>query len=252
METKKILIVEDEAIVGYGMKATLEQRGYHITGIATSKKEALDCINEEEPDLILMDIGIEGPADGISTAKTIRNTYSDMPIVFITQFEDGDIFALAKEVLPRNYITKPFTDESLYRAVELALLETEHIKGEQVADSRYAFILCDDNKYKKLFVKNILCIEADGSYSYIHYVEDDQHHVFYVSISSNNVARQINNPVIQQVHKSYYINLEKIDYIQESVAYLKDYKDPVPIGRAYREKLYKQINILRSGGNQKK
>lgn len=251
MEVKKILIVEDDMIVAHSIKSMLERNGYHVTSISVSKQEAFDSIKVSLPDLVLMDIAIEGPIDGISTARSIKRAY-DIPVIFITQIEDEDVFKSAKEIFPHNYITKPFTDEQLRRSVELALLNNNSQKGSHTHQHDSAFILSSDNQYKKLTVNNILCIEANGSYSKIHYMEQQKHLVFMVSISSNNVARQLASSTIMQVHKSYYINLDQIDYIHESSVYLEGFKDPIPIGRSFKEKLYELLNILKSGSSQKK
>ena len=118
--TTKILIVEDERIVALDISATLKTLGYEIAGIAVSGNEALDIVEKEKPDLILMDIRIKGEIDGIQTAELILNQFS-IPIIYLTAYADEDTLSRAKITEPYGYVIKPYDKKILHSVIEMAL-----------------------------------------------------------------------------------------------------------------------------------
>ncbi|WP_135606736.1 response regulator [Methanococcoides sp. NM1] len=112
MKSKKIVVVEDELIVGMMIKLKLEKMGYSVTGFASKGKDAISMVGEVHPDLILMDIRLKGGMDGIETAMKIRELYS-IPIVFITADSSKATRERASLVGHQGYLTKPFMDEDL-------------------------------------------------------------------------------------------------------------------------------------------
>ena len=115
-----ILIVEDEQIVAIAIEGHLQSLGYQVVGTAASGEEACRKAAELEPDLVLMDVRIEGPMDGIEAARRIRES-RDVPVVFLTAFSDVDTVTRAKLVEPYGYIVKPFDPRDLHTTIEIAL-----------------------------------------------------------------------------------------------------------------------------------
>jgi PAS domain S-box-containing protein len=120
MVNKKILVVEDEMITAETIKMTLQKLGYEISGIANSKKEALQMAEKNVPDLVLMDIRLHGKMDGIEAAEQIRSRFG-IPVVYLTAHADKDTLTKAKITDPFGYILKPFEKRELHTAVEIAL-----------------------------------------------------------------------------------------------------------------------------------
>ena len=116
----KILVVEDELIVAEDIKVTLLKFGFEIVGIASSAKEAVNVALQTKPDLIIMDIVLEGDSNGIEAAHEIRKTL-DIPVIFLTAYSDMRTISAAKKIGPFGYIVKPFKERELYSAVEIAL-----------------------------------------------------------------------------------------------------------------------------------
>jgi two-component system, response regulator PdtaR len=83
MDKISILIVEDEGIVAEDLKSKLKQLGYKLAGIAAESKEAVEMALRLKPQLILMDIQLDGPNDGIQTAEMIQALY-DVPVIYLT------------------------------------------------------------------------------------------------------------------------------------------------------------------------
>lgn len=118
----KILIVEDEGIIAADIEMALESIGYQIAGKAWNGDLALDLFASTQPDLVLLDISIQGSLTGIDLAKIIRKKYK-FPFVFLTSHSDLATLNQVKETLPYGYIVKPFTDHDLRSTIELALFK---------------------------------------------------------------------------------------------------------------------------------
>jgi PAS domain S-box-containing protein len=116
----KILIVEDESIVALELNSRLSELGYTICGMVVSGPEAVTLAAKQQPDIILMDINIKGPYDGVETAEKIKAEY-DIPIIFLTAFTDTNTLQRAKISEPYGYIVKPFEERELHTSIEIAL-----------------------------------------------------------------------------------------------------------------------------------
>jgi diguanylate cyclase (GGDEF)-like protein len=119
-ETKRILVIEDERIIARDICKTLEEMGYTVCGTGRSSGEALDQAAAHRPDLVLMDIRIEGPMDGVEAATELKRRHQ-VPVVFLTGNTDEATLERAVRAKPDGYVSKPFTRASLRSAVEVAL-----------------------------------------------------------------------------------------------------------------------------------
>ncbi|MDB6138538.1 MAG: multi-sensor hybrid histidine kinase [Verrucomicrobiaceae bacterium] len=115
----RILIVENEGLVGCDIAATLTNLGYDVVGTCQSGEIAVSQAQELHPDLVLMDIHLAGSLDGIETAKRIQ-LVSAAAIVYVTACADLDTVARARETQPYGYLLKPFSEDELRLAVEVA------------------------------------------------------------------------------------------------------------------------------------
>lgn len=120
MKPPKILIVEDEQIIAFDLERNLMQLGYDVVGTASRTDEAVRLTGETCPDLVLMDIQLEGKEDGVVAAAEIRRKWH-IPIVFLTGNGNDSILDRAKAVNPLGYIGKPFTKTELSASIAVAL-----------------------------------------------------------------------------------------------------------------------------------
>ncbi|HHE64614.1 MAG TPA: PAS domain S-box protein, partial [Bacteroidetes bacterium] len=120
MPNKKILVVEDEALVSMEIQDRLRGLGYSIAGVAYTGEDAVKLAEETLPDLILMDINLGGEMTGIEAARQIRADI-DIPIIFLTAYADEATFQTAHATDPFGYILKPFKEKELYITIEMAL-----------------------------------------------------------------------------------------------------------------------------------
>ncbi len=120
MSPVRILVVEDEGAVGRDVQNALARFGYSVADVARTGAEALEIVRRVDPDLIIMDIRLAGPMDGIEAARRIRDGYGK-PVIFLTALADEETVARANEVGPEGYLLKPFSDSELQSAVEIAI-----------------------------------------------------------------------------------------------------------------------------------
>jgi len=117
---KKIGIVEDEGIVALDISGIVRSLGYQTAFIADSGEKTLLIIKDNMPDALLMDIELKGQLNGLQTAIKIKEEMN-MPIIFLTAFEDENTLAKIREVSTDGYLVKPFDDELLRKALEKVL-----------------------------------------------------------------------------------------------------------------------------------
>jgi PAS domain S-box-containing protein len=127
----RVYIVEDEAIVADDLAETLRSQGYTVAGTANSGETAIQDIARTAPDLVLMDIHLNGEMDGIGVAAAIHRV-SDVPVIYLTAYADKALLERAKLTGPYGYIIKPFDERELQSIIEMA---------------RYKYVL--DKKLKK-------------------------------------------------------------------------------------------------------
>lgn len=120
MDQATILVVEDETIVAKDIQQTLCRLGYDVPVTATSGEEAVRKTGEIKPDLVVMDIVLKGPMDGVDTAHELRKRY-DVPVVYLTAYADDHTLQRAKATEPAGYLLKPFQPSELRPTIEMAL-----------------------------------------------------------------------------------------------------------------------------------
>ncbi|HEY7639077.1 MAG TPA: ATP-binding protein [Steroidobacteraceae bacterium] len=116
----RIMIVEDERLLALDLAETLDELGYTVAGMASRGDEAIELARQLHPQLILMDVGLDGDLDGIAAAETIRDEH-DVPVVFLTAYSDDDTLRRARSSEPAAYLVKPFKPPDLRCVIEIAL-----------------------------------------------------------------------------------------------------------------------------------
>jgi len=116
----KILLVEDELIIGEHISVELQKHGFEVLEILTKGEYALEFLVKKKPDLIIMDIQLAGNLDGIETAKIIGDSYA-IPVIFLTSNVDDKTFERSKTAKPSAIIGKPFKSKELIRTVEIVM-----------------------------------------------------------------------------------------------------------------------------------
>lgn len=167
MMKRKILIVEDEIIIASSIRKWLEDINYSVTGIAPSAEKAMILFEEQIPDLILMDIVLQGDMDGIGLADKIHEKHS-VPIIFLTAYSDENTLERARISGPYGYLLKPVNQKDLSIAIENALYKHQ----EDILYQKKAII-----EYPMLDAINagIIISDADGNIKNINKYAETQY-----------------------------------------------------------------------------
>ncbi|HJY64581.1 MAG TPA: response regulator [Ignavibacteria bacterium] len=222
----KIMIVEDEAIIAKDISSRLTKLGYLVTGTAQSCDGALELIENEIPDIILMDIVIKGAYDGIDSAKMINEKYS-IPIVYLTAHSDQYTIERTKFTNPYGFISKPVDDRELEINIENALYRCDAEKKLKDFQEKY-YRLAENSKdiifrysysEKRFEFINNACTAITGFSPHEFY---DNRLLFSIFIIPAEVDFSIEGPVNVDNEYSIIDKNNNIKWIKLSAIILKD------------------------------
>lgn len=131
----RIMIVEDESFVAQDISDCLSKAGYEVCSIYAAGEDALQHFIEDEPDLVVMDILLNGKFNGIETARRL-NLITKTPILFLTAYTDDYFFGLAQKTKPYAFLSKPFRDKDLLSNIALAIDRFKSESSLQYSDDR--------------------------------------------------------------------------------------------------------------------
>ena len=155
MKKSKVLIVENEVIVAMDLKNTLAKLEFTVTDTISDGNDVLNSIDENEPDIILMDINLGQDKDGIDIVKDIYTT-KHIPIIYLTGFDDEKIINRAIETKPVGYLLKPYNSSELKATIKLGIYKNKNIKS--ITDNKdhkhLGFNYYFDNINKNLYYGN--------------------------------------------------------------------------------------------------
>jgi signal transduction histidine kinase len=120
MSLATVMVVEDERVVAMHLRQQLSRLGYHVPAMATSGPQALRLIQECRPDVVLMDIHIEGDLDGIETAARIPSDLH-VPVIYLTAYSEEPTLERARATKPYGYLLKPFSERELHASIQMVL-----------------------------------------------------------------------------------------------------------------------------------
>lgn len=236
----RILIVEDDMIIAANISLQLSNLGYEVTGIETRGEDAVNHALENHPDIILMDINLKGKIDGIEAAKAIKKTW-DVPLVYLTANTDDASFQKAKETHPFAFISKPFNKLNLERTIALVeekvneKRETESVPHQLIDGLEDRIFIRTNGKLVKVMLDEILYLEADRNYCHIYTKDQD----YLIVNTLNIVCEKLTSKNFLRVHRSFVVNLKKLDAVADS--YVEINNKVLPIGKIYKEDLMKNI-----------
>ena len=135
MTDARIMVVEDEGIVALDIQSKLRTMGYEVPKIVSSAASTVESAASLRPDLVLMDIQLEGDIDGVAAAEQITRELQ-IPVVYLTAYSDEATLERAKVAHPMGYLLKPFEERDLYTTVEIALHKHEVEKEKARLEER--------------------------------------------------------------------------------------------------------------------
>jgi diguanylate cyclase (GGDEF)-like protein/PAS domain S-box-containing protein len=135
-----LMLVEDERIVAFDLKRQLQGFGYQVGSVLSSGEQAVDQVGRERPDLVLMDIHLEGRMDGIEAAMEIRARHQ-IPVVFLTAYAEDGTLSRALESRPFGYLVKPCEGRELHATIQMALARREDEMAVEQSEQRLQLAL---------------------------------------------------------------------------------------------------------------
>lgn len=164
MEGTKVLIVEDESLIAEDISMALRGFGYSVVGIAASGEEAIQQVKLLVPDLVIMDIILQGSMDGIEAAGIITGNYQT-PVIMLTAYADESIVTRAAEQVPHAFLLKPFNSRELHIAVEISLLRHRLEQNLRERNRELKNELLEHRRQERRFEELAMVDELTGVYN---------------------------------------------------------------------------------------
>lgn len=242
-QSLNILIVEDSLSFSLELEMLIEKLGYNVLKTSDKAEEALVVIQKDIPDLILMDIDLKGKMTGIELSQKIAHL--DIPIIFITSYDDEAYYNAAKQSKMLAYLIKPISGFTLRIAIETVI---KNAFGDENNDNSESFFsknfvfLAKRGIYHKVHISKIAYIQSSDNYCEFVITENEQ---FVVRLSLANLIDNIlpTNRFIR-IHRKYVIQLDHIDTIDFNNNIVTIGLQELPISRTYKKELQKAINKI--------
>lgn len=239
----KILIVEDEMIISEDVCMILEDHNYVVTDQVVDYDSAITSIKENTPDLILIDINIQGQKDGIHIAEWINNNRK-IPFIYTSSLGDADTINRAKLTNPSAYIIKPFKEVQLLASIEVAITNFSNGNVEsQPIETKLALIndsifVKHNNRYVKVRLSDIVYIQKEDNYLLVHTNAEK----YMIRSSITNFIDQLPHMKLTKTHKSYAVNFNFVTDI--GVNFIKLGAVEVPLSKSYSEFIKSNLSLF--------
>lgn len=270
MNSIKILIVENEILIAEQVSTYLQQLNYEVCGTVESGEEALELVEQESPDLVLMDIELDGELDGVETAAQIQQNIA-IPIIYLSRLDDHRTLKRVSETKPAAYLTKPFKNHDVRNAIEMAMykigglqpsvserdiqvnieLSLNQVEEEEVKVLKdRLFFRTNKGTFQRLMIADIVYLESSRNNTIAHTTKGD--------ISIPNLLKrtfsQLGETSICRIHRQYAVNTHFIDQIELNAVNLEyDLKNQsqqisiqksLPLGPSYRDELMRLLLLV--------
>ena len=243
MSPLKIGIVEDELLTAKSIAIALSKVGYTPLKPARNYTDALLMVEQQQPDLLLLDIVLEGEKDGIHLAHEINKQFH-IPFIFLTANSDAATVNRAKDVNPYAYLIKPFRQTELYSSIEIAFnnfneQKRSHSAPAPAAPPAHFLFIKDGDTFRKVQLNDILYIESD--HVYLNIYTADKHYL--VRNKLENFLGQYGQGNFFRTHRSFAINIHHLESITDLHVTVGKYE--VPLGKTYKADLLNSMRLLK-------
>ncbi|HMK35055.1 MAG TPA: response regulator [Desulfomonilaceae bacterium] len=164
MANPTVMIVEDEIVVAMELEEKLKNMGYQVAAIVSSGEAAVSGVDSSQPDVILMDVRLQGRLDGIQAARLIGRR-SNVPIIYLTAYADDATLDRAKMTVPFGYLIKPFSEKELKTTIEIALFK--HRRDKELRETAAYFA-----ETVKLLAAALIITNETGGIKFMNHVAE--------------------------------------------------------------------------------
>lgn len=227
-----IAIVDDEMLIAEQLERNIIRFGHSSAGIATSYEEAIGILENKKPDLILLDIRLYGERNGIDIAEEINKRFS-LPFIYLTSQMDATWLERAKRTRPAGYLTKPYSEETLFATIEICLFNSL----KSTIQNKNEILLNVGKRNYLIPVNELFFLEADHVYTKVHLAKK----TLLVRRSLNDIINELPADGFLRVHRSYIVNLSIVEEL--GATFIKVNGRKIPIGRSFREAVRESISM---------
>ena len=244
----KILIAEDNVIFANTLELMVEELGYELVGIVNNATDLLRLYMATEPDVLLLDIQLNGTKDGIDIANQVMESKRSVPIIFMTALQDKATFERAKATNPFAYLTKPFDALLLQRTIELAFYKYEQGLWEEsgfmgwekdmvIKDALFVKI---EQRLEKILIEDIYYIDVLTKHTSIY----TNKQAYTIRMSLKDLYAKLPIGMFMQINRYTLVNTNFIEGID-----LQEFKMQVAgkthnISRNYKDYVLGRLNVV--------
>jgi DNA-binding LytR/AlgR family response regulator len=236
MKETKIGIVEDEIIIADSIRSVLLRMNYRVAEPCISYDEAIKMLQTDPPSLLLLDINLgTNSKSGIEVGKYIRENM-DLPFIFLTANSDIKTVEQAKTVNPNAFLVKPFVQDELHAVIEIAMHNFYSRKEqEQPRPGKDHLFVKDGTELHKISFDDILYLESDHVYVCVYTTKRK----YLIRTSLQNYVEQLDRDRFLRVHRSFVVNLDKIDKVLGTQITIGD--KSLPVSKSYKDELMSRL-----------
>lgn len=240
-----ILIVEDEISFALELKILLKEMGYRVMAHIDNGEAAYDFIYEHRPDLILMDIDLNGKMTGTELGQRILAF--EIPIIYVTSFQNEQVFKAAQQSKMLAYLVKPISKYTLQAAIANALQNAfQQIKAQvEQTDNLFAkqhLFVKKNGIYEKIYIPNIQYIHSNDNYCNIYTLAAES---YTVRMPISSLEQNLPSKDFLRIHRQYIVQLRQIETVDFKKNLLKVNDTKIPISRskrAFLEEVMRKLN----------
>lgn len=215
MQSVSVLIVENDFIQSANLQKGLEGLEYEVVGVANTGELALEMAGEKLPDLVIMDIDLDGVLDGIETANQIYERYST-PIIYLSQYNDIRTYRSARRNIRAEYVTKPLSIINVLNAIENLLFKPNAQDQQPLPKINDRIFVKNRNSHYAVFLEDIIYIEAHREVTTIHHTMAKKPST--VSVNLGTLEEKLRGfPFLARCSRSHMVNLNKVTSIKEQL-----------------------------------
>jgi len=226
----KIILIEDDPLIQIELRLLLLELGHEVVGEFERYEEVERHLEEfESVDLAFIDIQLASSYDGTDVAELLQNRHK-MNLVFLTSNVDDRVISKSKQLKIADFLAKPFRTED----IKICLARLPEVFKNPIINELF---LKDGHTFFKITIEDFLWAKAEDNYITIKTTKEKR----LIMLPLKEFILKFSNPNVFRVHRSFVINILKIDQIQSTE--LKIGQEVIPISESYKEQILKMLNI---------
>jgi|GEM_PF-1090318 len=244
MDKLTILYVEDDPLFGLTLQLVAKQLGYQCI-VASTYQEGKALYKQEELDLLVVDVNLGDGFTGLQLVEELGQL--SIPLIYLTSEISDDVFEKAMATGAVTFLNKPISEINLQRTIEMVLSRTYGNKQEdqwQDLISDEAYFVRDGSQLKRVKIKSTTYIEVQDKYCTIH----TEQRSYTVRIQLKKLTENLPDNFLQ-VHRSYVINLDFLDSLNQTKREILIGRNTIPVGRSFYEDLKNRVQQLEKLAN---